>query len=189
MPDPTPADRPAEELAATIETVLRESLPVWWQTPPRLDWAALAVARQLLGTTVCPECGTSGACNGGPCPLTPAALPAPADRAGLVREQEAGHEGLMKATVELITSIGRARHTLATQVLGWTEPGEDYSLDQIVDHVVAEDRADQSTIRRLTAGQCLDFRAMCEKHHLPPVDGCPYPRCRAARATGRAATA
>ncbi|MET8841474.1 hypothetical protein ABZW67_15440 [Streptomyces rubiginosohelvolus] len=48
---PTPADRPAEELAATIETVLRESLPVWWQTPPRLDWAALAVARQLLGTS------------------------------------------------------------------------------------------------------------------------------------------
>ncbi|MER8266497.1 hypothetical protein ABT007_20115 [Streptomyces griseus] len=30
---------------------------------------ALAVARQLLGTTACPECGTSGACNGGPCPL------------------------------------------------------------------------------------------------------------------------
>ncbi|MFD5900980.1 hypothetical protein ACFWHG_05710 [Streptomyces microflavus] len=48
---PTPAGRPAEELAATIETVLRESLSVWWQTPPRLDWAALAVARQLLGTS------------------------------------------------------------------------------------------------------------------------------------------
>ncbi|MFE3004222.1 MULTISPECIES: helix-turn-helix transcriptional regulator [unclassified Streptomyces] len=43
---------------------------------------------------------------------------------------------------------------------------------------------------RLTAGQCLDSRAMCEQHHLPPVAGCPYPRCRAARATtGRAATA
>ncbi|MFJ2848305.1 hypothetical protein [Streptomyces rubiginosohelvolus] len=42
---------------------------------------------------------------------------------------------------------------------------------------------------RLTAGQCTDSRAMCEKHHAPPVDGCPYPRCRAARATGRAATA
>ncbi|MER6191803.1 hypothetical protein [Streptomyces cyaneofuscatus] len=74
---PTPADRPAEELAAAIESVLRESLPVWWQTPPRLDWAALAVARQLLGTTVCPECGTSGACNGGPCPLTAAPEPEP----------------------------------------------------------------------------------------------------------------
>lgn len=68
-----------------------------------------------------------------------------------VREQQAGHAGLMKATVELITSIGRARHILATEVLGWVEPGEDYSLDQIVDHVVAEDRADQSTIRRLEA--------------------------------------
>ncbi|MFJ6615432.1 hypothetical protein ACIQPT_34730 [Streptomyces sp. NPDC091289] len=33
---------------------------------------ALAVARQLLGASVCPECGTSGACNGGPCPLTAA---------------------------------------------------------------------------------------------------------------------
>ncbi|MEV7492227.1 hypothetical protein AB0O08_15910 [Streptomyces anulatus] len=42
---------------------------------------------------------------------------------------------------------------------------------------------------RLTAGQCTDSRAMCEQHHLPPVAGCPYPRCRAASATGRAATA
>ncbi|MFB6665910.1 hypothetical protein [Streptomyces parvus] len=68
-----------------------------------------------------------------------------------VRELEAGHAGLMKATAALITSIGHARHTLATQVLGWNEPGEDYSLDQIVDHVVAEHRADQSTIGRLEA--------------------------------------
>lgn len=43
---------------------------------------------------------------------------------------------------------------------------------------------------RLTAGQCLDSRAMCEKHHAPPVAGCPYPRCRAARDRDqRAATA
>ncbi|WP_089117076.1 hypothetical protein [Streptomyces sp. SS07] len=43
---------------------------------------------------------------------------------------------------------------------------------------------------RLTAGQCIDSRAMCEQHHLPPVDGCPYPRCRAARNRDqRAATA
>ncbi|MFC8704133.1 hypothetical protein ACFUIV_18355 [Streptomyces anulatus] len=47
----------------------------------------------------------------------------------------------------------------------------------------------QREVARLTAGQCLDSRAMCEKHHLPPVAGCPYPRCRAASATGRAATA
>ncbi|MFJ9890860.1 hypothetical protein ACIQRW_34120 [Streptomyces sp. NPDC091287] len=43
---------------------------------------------------------------------------------------------------------------------------------------------------RLTAGQCIDQRAMCEQHHRPPVDGCPYPRCRAARDRDqRAATA
>lgn len=43
---------------------------------------------------------------------------------------------------------------------------------------------------RLTAGQCLHSRAMCEQHHLPPVAGCPYPRCRAARQRDqRAATA
>ncbi|MFE3381336.1 hypothetical protein [Streptomyces anulatus] len=47
----------------------------------------------------------------------------------------------------------------------------------------------QREVARLTAGQCLDSRAMCEQHHLPPVAGCPYPRCRAARASGRAATA
>ncbi|WP_097964999.1 hypothetical protein [Streptomyces sp. or20] len=54
-----------------------------------------------------------------------------------------------------------------------------------------EDERDRlrADIARLTAGQCTDSRAMCEKHHQPPVDGCPYPRCRAASATGRAATA
>ncbi|MGW6288899.1 hypothetical protein [Streptomyces sp. NPDC055107] len=44
-------------------------------------------------------------------------------------------------------------------------------------------------VARLTPGQCLDSRAMCEQHHQPPVAGCPYPRCRAATATRRAATA
>ncbi|NUS76685.1 MAG: hypothetical protein HOV70_10860 [Streptomyces sp.] len=54
-----------------------------------------------------------------------------------------------------------------------------------------EDERDRlaAEVTRLTAGQCIDSRAMCEQHHAPPVDGCPYPRCRAARATGRAATA
>ncbi|MCX4606799.1 hypothetical protein OG402_40960 [Streptomyces anulatus] len=43
---------------------------------------------------------------------------------------------------------------------------------------------------RLTAGQCIDSRAMCDQHHAPPVAGCPYPRCRAARNRDqRAATA
>ncbi|WP_327335090.1 hypothetical protein [Streptomyces anulatus] len=61
MPDPTPAaDRPTEVLAATIESVLRESLPVWWQTPPRLDWAALAVARQLLAVPHAPAVWSDG---------------------------------------------------------------------------------------------------------------------------------
>lgn len=47
----------------------------------------------------------------------------------------------------------------------------------------------EAEVARLTAGQCLDSRAMCEQRHLPPVAGCPYPRCQAASATGRAATA
>lgn len=47
----------------------------------------------------------------------------------------------------------------------------------------------EADVARLTAGQCTDQRAMCEQHHTPPVAGCPYPRCRAARTTGRAATA
>lgn len=48
------------------------------------------------------------------------------------------------------------------------------------------DRARRGVI---LAAQCTDQLAVCNAHHLPPVDGCPYPRCRAARATGRAATA
>ncbi|MFJ8923900.1 hypothetical protein ACIREK_31035 [Streptomyces sp. NPDC102415] len=42
-----------------------------WCSPETCDLsAALAVARQVLGTvTECPECGNTGACNGGPCPL------------------------------------------------------------------------------------------------------------------------
>ncbi|MFE1515720.1 hypothetical protein ACFW9I_02625 [[Kitasatospora] papulosa] len=39
----------------------------WCDTPAAGH--ALTVARQILGTSVCPECGTSGACNGCPCPL------------------------------------------------------------------------------------------------------------------------
>lgn len=41
-----------------------------------------AQARQILGTTAqCPECGTSGACNGGPCPLTTGEPTTTADKA------------------------------------------------------------------------------------------------------------
>ncbi|WP_411095946.1 hypothetical protein [Streptomyces sp. 020-2-3H-GM] len=43
--------------------------------------SALAVARQLLGTSMCPECRDTGACNGGPCPLTADAAAALGDGA------------------------------------------------------------------------------------------------------------
>ncbi|MFJ4837143.1 hypothetical protein [Streptomyces sp. NPDC088746] len=36
-------------------------------------------------------------------------------------------------------------------------------------------------IAELAAGQCTDSLAVCERHHRLPVDGCPYPRCSAAR--------
>ncbi|MFJ9985347.1 hypothetical protein ACIQUD_15165 [Streptomyces globisporus] len=90
---PTPADRPAEELAATIETALRESLPVWWQTPPRLDWAALAVARQLLGTSVAAECPSPETHNWG--------CGCPTDQAPAAKRVEAEHvlyDALTKGT-------------------------------------------------------------------------------------------
>lgn len=63
----------------------------------------------------------------------------------------AENEDLLRVVAELITSIGYARSTLATELLGWAKARTDYSLDQIVVHAVAEYRADQSTIRRLTA--------------------------------------
>ncbi|WP_097865882.1 helix-turn-helix domain-containing protein [Streptomyces sp. rh34] len=58
-----------------------------------------------------------------------------------------------------------------------------------IDDLDARVRELEAEVARLTAGQCLDSRAMCEKHHAPPVAGCPYPRCRAATATRRATTA
>ncbi|MFJ3084673.1 hypothetical protein ACIPJG_33655 [Streptomyces halstedii] len=82
---PTPADRPADQLRAAVARAL---VRYDWNaglsgrdTPSKhhygeadavlavLPAPALVVARQLLGTTTCPQCGTSGACNGGPCPL------------------------------------------------------------------------------------------------------------------------
>ncbi|MFC9987828.1 hypothetical protein ACFXKV_10190 [Streptomyces globisporus] len=68
-----------------------------------------------------------------------------------------------------------------------------------LDHLL--DRADRNVllpeesarlralVAHLVAAQCTDQLAVCNAHHLPPVAGCPYPRCRAARASGRAATA
>ncbi|WP_406188958.1 hypothetical protein [[Kitasatospora] papulosa] len=59
--------------------------------------AALTVARRVLGTTntetECPECGTTGACNGGPCPLTttPAASGERPDHALYTALRKYGH--------------------------------------------------------------------------------------------------
>ncbi|MFF7183282.1 hypothetical protein [Streptomyces sp. NPDC008121] len=68
-------DRAAAEYDATV----RGAAGVWSEPGDERErdaWVgqqtnqhALVVARQLLGTTTCPQCGTSGACNGGPCPL------------------------------------------------------------------------------------------------------------------------
>ncbi|MFD3814975.1 hypothetical protein ACFWRZ_07905 [Streptomyces rubiginosohelvolus] len=73
-----------------------------------------------------------------------------------------------------------------------TQPTElDHLLDRAERNVLLPDEAARLRVLvgHLVAGQCTDQRAVCNAHHLPPVDGCPYPRCRAARATGRAATA
>ena len=40
----------------------------------------------------------------------------------------------------------------------------------------------EAEVARLTAGQCTHTRAMCDLHHTAPVDGCPYPKCKTARA-------
>ncbi|MFB4424838.1 hypothetical protein C5F59_027630 [Streptomyces sp. QL37] len=39
----------------------------------------------------------------------------------------------------------------------------------------------EQRITELVAGQCVHSRHACEQHHRLPVDGCPYPRCIAAR--------
>ncbi|MYX16874.1 hypothetical protein GTY67_26355 [Streptomyces sp. SID8374] len=57
------------------------------------------------------------------------------------------------------------------------------------DRAEARIRELEAEVHRLTAGQCTHALAMCEQHHTTPAAGCPYPRCAAARATGRAATA
>ncbi|MFE7370123.1 hypothetical protein [Streptomyces anulatus] len=73
--------------------------------------------------------------------------------------------------------------------------GQPDELDHLLDRaergvLLPEESARLRTlVGHLVAGQCTDQLAVCTAHHLPPVAGCPYPRCRAARATGRAATA
>ncbi|WP_318196888.1 hypothetical protein [Streptomyces sp. MCL20-2] len=75
----------------------------------------------------------------------------------------------------MTTQPERIHHLLDRARRGVILPAEGEQLAELVGHLVA--------------AQCTDRRHTCEQHHLPPVDGCPYPRCRAARATGRAATA
>lgn len=92
--------------------------------------------------------------------------------AELVAKLETDHAGLLKATASLITSIGYARHTLADNILGQVRAPDDVSLEQITVAVIAEYRADQSTIRRLTAGQCTHYKGTHDLHHTVPVTGC-----------------
>ncbi|MFD5938298.1 hypothetical protein [Streptomyces griseus] len=67
----------------------------------------------------------------------------------------------------------------------------DHLLDRAERGVLLPDETARlrTLVGHLVAGQCTDQLAVCTAHHLLPVAGCPYPRCRAARATGRAATA
>ncbi|WP_411119008.1 hypothetical protein [Streptomyces sp. 058-1L] len=66
----------------------------------------------------------------------------------------------------------------------------DHLLDRAERNVLLPAESDRLRVLvgHLVAAQCTDRRNTCEQHHLPPVAGCPYPRCRAAAATGRAAT-
>lgn len=74
--------------------------------------------------------------------------------------------------------------------------GQPDELDHLLDRaergvLLPEEAARLRTlVGHLVAAQCTDQLAVCQTHHLPPVDGCPYPRCRAARNRDqRAATA
>ncbi|MGW5989472.1 hypothetical protein ACWFRT_13840 [Streptomyces anulatus] len=73
-----------------------------------------------------------------------------------------------------------------------TQPDElDHLLDRAERGVLLPAEADRlrTLVGHLVAAQCTNQLAVCQAHHAPPVVGCPYPRCRAASATGRAATA
>ncbi|MFI2084347.1 hypothetical protein ACH43Y_28810 [Streptomyces rubiginosohelvolus] len=86
--------------------------------------------------------------------------------------------------------LEEARDALEAAGINEAHGGESWPrLVPAIEELAAERDRLAADNARLTAGQCIDSRAMCEQHHLPPVDGCPYPRCRAARASGRAATA
>lgn len=59
-------------------------------------------------------------------------------------------------------------HLLNRAIDGVALPAEGDRLRELVGHLVA--------------GQCTDHVATCTQHHATPVDGCPYPKCKTARA-------
>lgn len=76
----------------------------------------------------------------------------------------------------MTTQPERLHHLLDRARRGVILPDEGEQLAELVGHLVA--------------AQCTDQLAICQAHHLPPVAGCPYPRCQAARQRDqRAATA
>ncbi|MEV3946999.1 hypothetical protein AB0K57_04955 [Streptomyces halstedii] len=76
----------------------------------------------------------------------------------------------------------RARYTAA---IVDAYPDLRYVADDLADKLctVRDDRLTQleAEVARLTAGQCVDSRRMCDLHHQQPVTGCPYPRCLTSR--------
>ncbi|MET4670779.1 hypothetical protein [Streptomyces sp. PvR018] len=65
-----------------------------------------------------------------------------------------------------------------------TQPAElDHLLDRADRNVLLPEEAARlrTLVGHLVAAQCTDRRDICDRYHLPPVAGCPYPRCRAAR--------
>ena len=71
------------------------------------------------------------------------------------------------------------RQEMAAERHAWQERGDTY---RDAWHS-ARDRARKAKaeVARLTAGQCVDSRRMCDLHHQQPVTGCPYARCLTAR--------
>ncbi|MFJ8871059.1 hypothetical protein ACIRD6_35570 [Streptomyces sp. NPDC102473] len=59
----------------------------------------------------------------------------------------------------------------------------DHLLDRATRNVllVAEGERLRELVGHLAAGQCIDRGHICERHHVLPVDGCPYPKCKTAR--------
>ena len=60
----------------------------------------------------------------------------------------------------------------------------DHLLDRATRNVLLPAESDRlrELVNHLVAGQCTDALAVCEQHHVVPVTGCPYPRCKAAAA-------